>query len=114
MPVKFEALTLESLGTFDERIPLLFRKHIVHISQDCANRPADPSPRELVIKISAIPEQNDDGTCESGQLSVTMTSSVPKFKTKPLPVLVTNQGFKFNAEIPEELDQPALPGTVEE
>lgn len=109
MAVKLEALTLGNLEILDARIEQLFQKHLAVIRSDLQNRPNDPTPRKLTIELACVPiPAESGGDLDEVQLEVSAKSAVPVYKTKAFRLKPSRDGLLFNAEIPEELDQPAL------
>lgn len=107
MGVKLETLRLDTLSDMDARIEGLFQKHLAVIRADCENRPNDESPRKLTLEFSCVPIA-EAGELDEVEVNISAKSVVPVYKTKAFRLKPTRDGLKFNADIPEELDQPAL------
>ena len=113
--VELQKLKLETLAQLDPRIELLFQKHLQNIAQDCIHRPGEKSTRRLMLEFFVEPVlDTDTGDCEHVKVSVEGKSKVPVFRTKTFPMDVSNDGFRFNSYVPDNLDQPALDFNEEE
>lgn len=110
MPVKLETLRLDTLGKMYPQIEALFQKHIGNIRVDMQNRPNDVTPRKLTLDLSFTPvADTDTGDLDEVVVDFSAKHTVPTFKTKTFRLKPTREGLLFNAEIPDQLDQPALP-----
>lgn len=108
--IEFEELKLSTLGDLDDRIEILFQRHLQNIANDCLNRPAEKTKRKVVVELSFEPVADpDSGDCDSVRITIEARSKVPTFRTKSYPLGVTKAGFRFNSENPSDLRQPALP-----
>ncbi len=114
MPVKLETLRLDTLGQMYPQIEQLFQKHLGILRVDMQNRPTDVSPRKMTLTLTCTPVADTD-TAELDEvvMDFSATSAVPIFKTKQFRLKPTREGLKFNSEIPDSLDQPAIPGTAD-
>lgn len=108
--VRFEQLKLNTLADLDGRIEALFQKHLSIIAADCMSRPTDETARKLKLEFELIPVSDpaDPTVCDQVTLSVSGESTVPKYRTKTFQLCPTKAGFKFNHDLPEDIDQAAL------
>lgn len=100
-------MTIDNLGNFDGgRIRLAFAQSLLAIVNDLQNRPADGTARTLTLTLRVIPSQQASGLMESGELDVTVNTSIPKKKSAPARVLIKPNGkLVFNAESPDDPHQ---------
>lgn len=107
--VTLQPLKLESLGDIDPRVESLFLKHLMRLSQDCMDRPRDTAKRKVMLEFTFVPDVDPDtGECDEAKMTIEAHSKVPTYRTKSYPVRLTKNGFLFNSEVPEDLNQPGL------
>lgn len=109
MALELAELTLETLNELDPRIELLVKKHLRHIAADCMARPTEKNKRRLMLEFFVEPVlDHETGDCVEVKLQIKAKSKVPDFQTREFPMRVDRDGFQFNRQIPEDLDQPSL------
>lgn len=113
MPVVLESLKLSNLAKLDPYVESLFLKHLAHIVADMNNRPGDRGVRELSLKLrfTPVPETNPDTgitDCTHARMTASASSSVPKFLTREVELLVGKTGLRFNVDAPDAVDQGVL------
>lgn len=103
-------LDFTNLARLDEgRIDKLLRYHLQRIAMDCVARPGDNTARKVTLEFVAKPVIDPDtGECMESRLEIECKSKMPTHRSKPYSMLVSNQGFKFNQDFPDEVDQPSL------
>ncbi len=107
--VKLEQLRLDTLGTLEPRLEAVFQRHLASIAQDCINRPREKNKRKIVIEMTIEPVQDPEtGECEHCNISVEARSKVPTHRTKSFQLAPSKAGFRFNSEVPENINQPGL------
>jgi hypothetical protein len=112
VPVDFGNLSHLDNGKMDQ----LLRSQLALISRDCINRPSEKKKRKISLVFTAEPVMDpDSGDCERVKLVVECRSRVPDFRSRAYEMRPTNQGFHFNRDFPDELDQqPLLPSEQSE
>jgi|GEM_PF-4360451 len=112
VPVDFANLSQLDNGKMD----VLLRSQLALIARDCINRPGDKRKRTLSLIFTAVPVPDPETLdCERVKLVVQCKSRVPDFQSRPYEMRPTNQGFHFNQDFPDRLDQqPLLPSEQSE
>lgn len=107
--VELVPLTFENLESMDDgRQAAAFRRHMERVSQDCMDRPGDPTARVITLKLSVKPVIGQEGQCERCFLEMEQKSSVPVHRSRPFEMEVTKRGLLFNKDFPDNLDQVTL------
>jgi hypothetical protein len=102
-------LDFENLAELDNhKISMLLTRHLALISQDCINRPGDKTKRKVVLEFYAEPTQDDDGSCDGVHMEIECRSKVPTFRSKRFMMKASRNGFLFNRDFPDAIDQPPL------
>lgn len=103
-------LDFTNLGHLDEeRINRLLKFHISNIARDCINRPGDKTKRKVTLEfyVSPIPDP-DTGEATTAGVQIECKSKVPVFRSKRYEMRLSNAGLTFNADFPDDIDQPSL------
>jgi len=109
MAANLTKLTFASLGLLDGRLEPLLEKHVVGIANDCINRPADKTPRKVILEFVITPICDPmTNECDDVDLVVECKSKVPVYHTPGYRCRVTRGGLGFNADSPENPDQKTL------
>jgi hypothetical protein len=107
--IQLEKLRLDTLQQLDPRIEMLFQKHLQNIASDCIHRPGEKATRRLILEFFVEPDVDPDtGECDRVKIAVEGKSKVPVFRTKTFQMDASKDGFRFNSQVPENLDQPSL------
>lgn len=106
-------LNFENLADLDAgRIGKLLQKHIKRAAADCIDRPGDKKARKVTLQFTMKPVMNSDGDADTAHVEIQCKSDVPTNVSMTFPMLLSGKdGLLFNKDFPEELHQPALPGT---
>lgn len=108
--VQLEKLRLNSLEDFDPRLEALFQKHLQTIAADCIFRPGEKVKRKLTLEFIFEPELDPESKeLDRVHITVEAKSKVPTYRSKTLQLDCGRDGFRFNAGVPENLDQTRLP-----
>lgn len=102
VPVGFESLAELDNGKLD----LLLRNHLALIARDCINRPHEKKRRKVTLVFQAVPDL--DGEACTVKLNVQCRSRVPDFQSREYEMRPANNGFHFNRDFPDSLDQQPL------
>ncbi|WP_010586285.1 hypothetical protein [Schlesneria paludicola] len=109
MSVRLIGLNLESLHALgDGELGVLIRNQLQRISQDCVNRPHDTTKRKVILEISAAPIVNSHGEFTHANIEVECKAKIPVFRTTPYQMKADMNGFKFNQDFPDSIDQQSL------
>lgn len=109
MPV--QPLTLSSIRNLDMgKIEEALALHLSRAAADCDDRPADPSPRKIVMTIAVSPQASAEGNLEDVKAQVFVKSSVPDHRTRIYSLGVRRlpgrgATFVFNDNSPENVNQ---------
>lgn len=110
MAVKLCQLTLETAFKLDPKLGVLVKKQLAAVAQDCMNRPHEKTGRNVILEFTCEPVLDpNSGSCDRVDLYVEVKSKVPTFSTSKFPMKPTAGGFLFNEEVPDAIDQPAIP-----
>lgn len=103
-------LTFSAIELLDEgKIAKLLKRHLTQVAQDCVNRPADDSARKVMLQFEFRPILDPDTReCDLVKCEIECKSKVPTFRSKKYEMRVHRSGFAFNADFPDDLDQPSL------
>jgi hypothetical protein len=105
VPLNFENLASLDSGKIDK----LVRMQLARAAQDCVSRPGDKSPRRVVLEFLFVPIMAEDASCETVGATVECKTKVPVYRSKPYEMRVGNQGFLFNEDDPQSVNQGTLP-----
>lgn len=109
MPV--QPLTLTSLRNLDMgKIEEALALHLGRAAADCEDRPADPSPRKIVMTIAVSPQSSPEGNLEDVKAQVFVESRVPSHRTRVYSLgvrRIAGRGatFTFNSDAPDNVNQ---------
>lgn len=111
MPVQEVPLNFENLKNLNEgRIDKLLKTHLARAAQDCIDRPADKTAREVIMKFTFKPEfDTQTQEAETASCEIECKTRVPVYRTKKFQMRLSNKGFMYNADFPNAIDQPPLP-----
>lgn len=92
---ELKGLTLEGISKIDGgRFAEAFQRHLLRVGQDCYDRPGDSKERKVSLSVSVKPKLDQDGMCESVDLQLETTSTVPKHRSKKF-----DMGLKPNGNV---------------
>lgn len=98
--------SLEDL--YDGKVAAVLQHHLQQICRDCMDRPGDANKRSVTLKFIALPILDQDGTADRAGVEIECFSKTPIHRTNPIPMKLTKNGFFFNQDLPDDLDQPSL------
>lgn len=102
-------LSINNLSQLDERLDLSVSKEMRKIADDLSQRPGDNSPRELSIKVTFTPQQNELGNCDAANVEFTINSKLPPRRSATYNVEVKGNGtLEFNGASPDNVNQRTL------
>lgn len=103
-------LNFSNLVDLDEgRIDKLLLINLARTAQDCITRPGDKSKRKVTLEFIFEPIADPDlGDCAGAKCEVECKTKLPVYRSRPFEMSVSNRGFAFNKDFPEELDQAPL------
>lgn len=110
MPKVIEVpLDFSNLKNLDDgRIDKLLKHHIGNIARDCINRPTDKSARKVTLEFIVKPQPNPEGDAETASVEVECKSKVPIYRSRRFEMRLSNNGLSFNADFPDDINQPSL------
>lgn len=107
--IKLTPLNLETLhGMGDGELGILIRNQLQRIARDCVDRPHDKTKRKVVIEIVAVPVVSPRGDFTHVNIEIESKAKIPVHRTAPYQMQADMNGFKFNQDFPDALDQLPL------
>jgi len=112
------SLSLANLKRLDfGKVDVAFQRHISRAIEDCMDRPGDPHPREVLLRLKVEPADNQAGLCDAVMMHAEVASRVPvhrsaDFHCRPRK---TDKGalLVFDDESPDNADQGTFGDLVE-
>ena len=101
-------LSLDSLMELDGgRAAMAFQHELEKIVQDLDDRPGDKTARKVMIQLSIMPEQTDNGSAVTSEVAFRVKSSVPDRKTTSYRMKIDPiaKCLTFNPHSPEAPEQ---------
>ena len=92
----------------DGKVDALLRFHLQRVAQDCQNRPGDKTKRKVTLEFSAMPVPDESGEAFEAYVQIEVKSKLPVHRTKAFAMRLGRNGFAYNQDFPEDLDQPSL------
>jgi hypothetical protein len=109
-------LTLESLKELDHgKIASEFHVHLRRAIEDCLSRPAEGKARTVRMELTVVPSDVADADCEQVDIRATITSTVPKARSKNYRMTALANGrVTFHDELPDNPDGRTIVDEAEE
>ena len=103
-------LSIANLPNLDYgKVSMAFAHHLKRVALDCADRPIEKKARAVTLQLAVVPCPNDDGSCDSVKIQMTVSSTVPKHRTKVYDLGLRAGGqLAFNEESADCFEQSAL------
>lgn len=92
----------------DGKVDALLRAHLQRAAQDCQSRPGDKSKRKVTLEFTVIPIADETGDAFQAYVQIEVKSKVPVHRTRAFEMRLGRNGFSYNQDFPEDLDQPSL------
>lgn len=97
---------LESID--DGKVNALLKFHLQRAAQDCQSRPGDKTKRKVTLEFSVVPVADETGQAFEAHVQIEVKSRVPTHRTKAFEMRLGRNGFVYNQDFPDDLDQPSL------
>ncbi len=92
----------------DGKVDALLRFHLQRAAQDCQSRPADKTKRKVTLEFAVSPILDESGEAYEAHVQIEVKSKVPVNRTRAFEMRLGRNGFTYNQDFPEDLDQPSL------
>lgn len=104
-------LNLSNLGDLlDGRVEAMLAVHLKRAAVDCMDRPGEKGRRRVQMTIDVVPVCEAEGYADRAECEIKCTSKLPTHCTTPVQVELNPQGFLFNRNTPDNLDQHSMRG----
>lgn len=106
-----EAFTFEKIAEMDDgRITMLLNKLMREAAMDCNDRPGEPKPRSVTLKINYKPILNPTtGGCDEVMVDMEVAPKAPARITKAFSMRPRQNGtLLFNHDSPDAYDQRTI------
>ena len=99
-----------ALDELDEgRIGIVLRQHLQRIASDLFDRPGEATKRKVTIEFLVTPNLDPDTLqLRSATIEIECKSRAPVHRTRPYEMGVDQNGFVFNRDAPDSIDQHTL------
>jgi len=111
MPTTLAVFDVAALDQIHEgRVGRLVKQQLGRLAADCYDRPADKSPRKLVIELLLRPVIDQKGNLHKVKLEAQVRAKVPTYVSPEYDLAVADgaRGFLFNPADPTDLDARSL------
>jgi len=103
-------LSFATLAKLDNgKADRLFQYHLQKVAADMAARPGDATVRKVTFELILKPICDaDTGDIEGAAVEIECKSKVPIFRTRKYQMKVQQNGLLFNADFPDQPNQPSV------